>query len=153
MRTAAVARIAAAIVSVALSGAPRVVAAHAPPAAHRCACRAGANGAAHQCDCAICRTAALAAQASDGRLPPCHRAAARRALSRERSAPSPGSTCLEGTCGGPGETPRLPAGLEPFFPPRAPAVAGAARVESIPSPPAFAAARALEPDVPPPRTG
>jgi hypothetical protein len=133
---------------VALSGAPRVTAAHAPEMAHRCTCRAHASAGA--CDCAICRKAALAARASDERLPPCHRAAAREALSRERPA-EPTSPCVEGTCGGPGETARLPPSLEPFSPPSNGMTARAPRGWSLVTVAAAAPLRALEPDVPPPR--
>ena len=84
------ARLAAALVAVVLSGAPGVLAAHAPVEGHRCACRAHVGE--RECDCAICRKAWLSAQASDESLPPCHRKAANGALARTRSASTRAST-------------------------------------------------------------
>ncbi len=148
-RTAAVAQVAAALVAATLSGAPRVLAMHAPAAGHRCSCRA--HGANHECDCAICRKAALAAQASDERLPPCHRAAARKALSHGEPAGGGGAPCVEGTCGGSAQPAMTFAGVEPFCMPPGTAVAVADRTEQRPSTGDPARERPFEPETPPPR--
>jgi len=93
VRTTGVARIAAALLGLSLSGVPRVVALQARPEPHRCHCR---HRAGEECECALCRRAALLAQASSEDAPPCHRAAAQKALSgATRSGTAP---CLEGAC-------------------------------------------------------
>jgi hypothetical protein len=152
VRAVAVARIAAALAAVTLTGVPRVLALHAPAETHRCSCRANA-GSHHECECAICRKAALAAQASDERAPPCHRAAARQALSRGAPPGSREAPCFEGTCGGAGRAPMTFPGVEPFCLPVPPAV----RVTIAPPARAVSADpvrdRALEPETPPPRAG
>lgn len=148
-RMAAVARIAAALVAVALSGAPRVVALHAPPERHRCLCRAHAGGD-HACDCALCRKAAIASRASDGTAPPCHRAAAQKELAAETRRPG-GAPCLEGTCGS-GARPTLTvAGVEAFCLPATGPLVVAAPERPVPRCAAPLAERALEPETPPPR--
>jgi hypothetical protein len=149
-RTAAVARIAAALVAVTLSGAPRALAIHAPVEGHRCTCKAHAGGH-HECECAICRKAALRARASDESAPPCHRDAARRALSRSESSGSRDVPCVEGTCGA-GERPvTAAAGVEPFCIPaqRPAAIAGAPEAREIAAEPVHD--RPLEPETPPPK--
>lgn len=148
-RAAAVAQLAAALVAVTLSGAPRLLAMHAPVAGHRCSCRA--HRANHECDCAICRKAALAAQASDERLPPCHRAAARKALSQGEPAGGRSAPCVEGTCGGSAQPAMTFAGIEPFCMPSAKAVAVADRTEHRASAADPARERPVEPETPPPR--
>lgn len=151
LRMAAVARLAAALVAVMLSGAPRVLAMHAPAETHRCTCRARAGGH-HDCECAICRKAALTAQASDQAQPPCHRAAARKALASGASGgPRGDAPCLEGTCGNGTQPPVTIAGLEPFCL----RVSGVAAV-ALPGEtrPPFAPRlrdRSLDPETPPPR--
>jgi hypothetical protein len=148
-RMAAVARFAAALVAVTLSGAPRVLAMHAPVEGHRCSCRAHTGG--HECECAICRKAALTAQASDEKLPPCHRSAARKALSESEPVGQRSAPCVEGTCGGSGQPTMTPAGVEPFCMPSARAVALADRTERRPGAAGPACERPLEPETPPPR--
>jgi hypothetical protein len=149
-RMAAFARLAAALVAVTLTGAPRVLALHAPAEKHRCACQAHAGGK-HECECAQCHKAALTAQASDGSLPPCHRAAAQKALATPDPGRSRGEACLEGTCGS-GARPTLTlAGVEVFCLP-----ASGALVLSLPEQPLPILAeplpdRALEPETPPPK--
>ena len=147
--TAAVARVTAALVAVTLTGAPRVLALKAPAERHRCSCPAHGNH--HECECALCRKAALAVDATDETLPPCHRAAAQKALAGARTDASRGAPCLEGTCGS-GARPALTlAGVEPFCLP----AGGALRVP-LPARPLELSAgprheRALEPETPPPR--
>jgi hypothetical protein len=148
MRRTAAAQLAAALVSVAISGAPRLAAAHAPAPVHRCTCPASAGR--HACECAMCRQQALAAQSADDRLPRCHREVARKELSRER-ARSRAAPCLEGTCGAIDDTAPLPPALDPFCAPAPRALARAGRAAPLATPPAGGAARSLEPDVPPPR--
>ncbi len=146
---AAVARVAAALVAVTLSGAPRVLAMHAPIEGHRCSCKA--HSADHECECAICRKAALAAQASDESLPPCHRAAAKKALSESKPAEKRTAPCVEGTCGGSGQPTLTPAGVEPFCMPSSSSAALADRTERHTCAPAASCERPLDPETPPPR--
>jgi hypothetical protein len=150
VRVAAVARLAAALVAVTISGAPRVFAMHAPVEGHRCSCRAH-GGEHHECDCAICRKAALAAQASNEKAPPCHRAAARKALSERAPTGSRSVPCIEGTCGGSTQPTMTPAGVEPFCMPSSTAVALAYRMEPRPTTADPVHDRPLEPETPPPR--
>jgi hypothetical protein len=150
VRMAAVARLAAALVAVTISGAPRVFAMHAPVEGHRCSCRAH-GGEHHECECAICRKAALAAQASDEKAPPCHRAAARKALSERAPTGSRSVPCIEGTCGGSSQPTMTPAGVEPFCLRSAEAVVLAGRIEPPASLADAARERPLEPETPPPR--
>jgi hypothetical protein len=149
-RTAAFARVAAAIVAATLSGAPRVLALHAPAEAHACRCRARGDGA-HACDCALCRKASLAADPRGGRPPSCHGAVAPAALARTRAGGSRPGACVEGTCGGAAGAAVALAGVEPFCLP----VAAAPRLshawqERAP----FRATpheRSIPPETPPPR--
>jgi hypothetical protein len=150
VRRAPVARLAAALVAVTLSGAPRVLAMHAPVEGHRCSCRAH-GGEHHECECAICRKAALTAQATDDKAPPCHRAAARKALSERAPTGSRNEPCVEGTCGGSSQPTVTPAGMEPFCLPAAKAIALADRTEPRPLLAGAARERPLEPETPPPR--
>lgn len=148
VRTAGLARLAAALVAVTLSGAPRVLAPNAPPERHHCTCRA--HSADHACDCALCRKAALTAQAGDERLPPCHREAARKELAASPGIPR-GEPCVEGTCGD-GARPTLTlAGVEDFVLPQRRPLAVALPEPSIPACEAPPSERALEPETPPPR--
>lgn len=148
LRLAAIARLAAALVAVTLSGAPRVLALNAPPEKHRCTCR---HAGGHACECAMCHKAALTHQATDESLPPCHRAAARNALASAGDGRARGEACVEGTCGA-GAHPALTlAGVEVFcLPALGPVVAPlperplATFVEPLHD-------RALEPETPPPR--
>jgi hypothetical protein len=148
MRRTVVAQLAAALVSVAMSGAPRVAAAHAPDPVHRCTCPASAG--AHACECAMCRHQALATLSSDDRLPRCHREMARKALSRERDR-SHGAPCLEGTCGASDEAAPPPPAVDPFCPPASRALPRAVRAAPLASSRAAGTVRTLEPEVPPPR--
>jgi hypothetical protein len=151
-RTAAVARFAAALVALALSGAPHVLAMHAPPERHRCSCHAQ-GGAHHECECAICRKEALAAQATDESLPPCHRVAARKALSgrAEAGGRGHGAPCIEGTCGREGRLPVLVSGVEPFCGPAAAQATPAFELDGFEPHAAPAPDRAIEPSTPRPR--
>ena len=147
---AALARIAAPLVAVMLSGAPRIAAMHAPAERHRCACRAHASGE-RECDCAICRKATLAAQASDERAPPCHREAAKKAqAAREASRPADGP-CIEGTCGTGSRPAVTVAGVEPFSPPAPQRFTVVPRCEALSPAIAPGCTRSIEPETPPPR--
>lgn len=144
---AAVARIAAAVVAVTLTGAPRVLALHAPAEAHRCTCQAHASAA---CACASCHEAALKAEAADERVPPCHRPAAQHALAAAGERRARGEPCIEGTCGSTSR-PAVTAAVEPFH-----LAVSAAVVNPAPErrPPGLLAAlldRPPEPETPPPK--
>lgn len=146
-----VSRLAAALVAVVLSGAPRVVAIHAPAEGHRCSCRAR-GGEHHECECAVCRKAALVSQAKDPGAMPCHRAAARQALSERSSSGSRRAPCVEGTCGGPAQPKVLPAGVSPFPLPGSPAALLLAdRAEPLRGWADPCPERSAEPETPPPR--
>lgn len=145
MPAPAAARLAAALVALALTGLPRLAAVHAPAAGHACTCPARAE---HRCACALCRRAALAARAT-GAARPCCREGARKELAAERGAP--GAPCAEGTCGDGARPPVTFAGVEPFFPPPAPVLPLALRDEPLRRGPARAGTRSLEPETPPPR--
>jgi hypothetical protein len=149
-RMAAVARLAAALVAVTLSGAPRVLALHAPAERHRCTCPAHAGGH-RECECAQCHKAALTSQASDESLPPCHRAAAQKELAGAGAESSRSEPCLEGTCGS-GARPTLTlAGVEVFCLPASGALAVPLPRRPLPAFVAQLPERALEPETPPPR--
>jgi hypothetical protein len=152
VRTGALARLAAALTALALSGTPRVLAMHAPAERHQCSCRAHAGGR-HECECAMCKKAALAAQASDASAPPCHRAAARKALSSgsEGAARRRGAPCVEGTCGqGGGQAPTV-AGEEPFCLPDAVTRTRPLGLEAPPRCFEYPQDRAIAPPTPRPR--
>jgi len=117
-------RVAAAVVALLLTGAPRTAALAAPAHAHVCRCHHQHVGG--ECACACChaatvgaRAAELAARAADPSLPACHRAAAWAALERSQRPPPPvEAPCLEGSCGDePGSA--SVTGVEPFVPPTA----------------------------------
>lgn len=146
--SSAVARASAALLAVALSGAPRVVALHAPVEGHHCECK---SGAAHHLECAACRRAALAARANDAKLPECHRAAARKALGQREPAGAPSAPCLERACGGSGQPALTAGGIEPYLLPAAKAPAFAPSTERTPAPSDGARERPLAPETPPPK--
>jgi hypothetical protein len=147
--SSAVGRAAAALLAVALSGAPRVVALHAPAEGHHCECKSNGE---HHLECAACRRAALAARSSDAKLPECHRAAARRALAqRERAGGAPNAPCLERACGGSGQPALTAGGIEPYLLPAAKAPAFAPCTERTPAPSDGARERPLVPETPPPK--
>lgn len=114
------ARLAAAFLAIALSGAARVVPATGRP--HRCAC--ATHGADHECACLVCAAAARRARAGKlDELPPCHRGAARKALADEEEARTR-RRALPGVlpaCGVPEGGLASPRSAEPFaFPVRPP---------------------------------
>jgi hypothetical protein len=149
-RMGCAARLAAALVAVTLSGAPRVLALHAPVEGHRCSCKARPQGH-RECACAICRKAALTAPASGERPAPCHRLAARDAPAGSGTSGSPDAPCLERTCGGDGPPAATVAGVEPFCLPAERGPVLARPPEARPMPAASARERALQPETPPPR--
>src|SRR5512140_3320871 len=113
VRMAAGARLAAALLAVPLTGATTRLPPHAQAGVHRCTC-SERPGERHECDCALCRAAALMAQASDEKAPPCHRAAARKALVESAPTGSRDAPSFECICGEPAESEATPAGLGPF---------------------------------------
>lgn len=150
VRMAVFARLAAALVAMTLTGAPRVLAMHAPAEKHRCMCQAHAGGH-HECECALCHKATLSAQASDERLPPCHRTAAKKELAAAGAGKPRSEPCVEGTCGSGARPPLTLAGVEVFCLP-----ASGALVLSLPQRPLPVRVepllqRALEPETPPPK--
>jgi hypothetical protein len=147
---AAAAKLAAALVAVTLSGVPGVVAMHAPAEGHRCTCKAHGGGR-HECECANCHKAALAEQASDRNMPPCHRAAARKALSQRESSGSRDVPCVEATCCA-GKRPVMTiGGIDPFCIPARTLVAIAGGPEASEPVPRRFEGRSLEPETPPPK--
>jgi hypothetical protein len=151
MPTTLVARLAATLAAIGLSGALHVLAMHVPVEGHRCACRA--HDAAHECDCAQCRRASLSAQASDEKLPPCHRAAARKALAlQDQGSGARSAPCVEGTCGGPTHTAPLLGASEPFCTRAPESVIAATRPELLVAVNRVRPERALAPETPPPRS-
>ena len=149
VRTMSVARVAAALLGLFLSGVPRVVALQAPVELHRCHCRHHHAG--EECECALCRRAALQAQASDPTAPPCHRAAAQKALSGgTRSGAAP---CLEGTCSRRDQPSTPLAGIDVFCPAGDHALRLFWRPRDIRPPiPESECAEQREPATPPPRS-
>jgi hypothetical protein len=126
-RPSAIARASAALLAVALTGAPRVLAMHAPVEGHHCECKSNPD---HHLECAACRRAALSARASDRKVPECHRAAARKALGeQERNDGAPGGSCLERACGGSSQAALTASAVEPYVLPSTTPLAAADRGE------------------------
>ena len=90
----ALSRLSAALVALALTGAPALAAAAAPRPVHRCLCPRGAGH-----DCAHCHPTGPAASAGDDALPPCHRATAGKAQRERRAGETPAR--LGHSCGDP----------------------------------------------------
>lgn len=91
------ARLAAVLVALALSGLPRVVALAAPEEAHRCSCRAHGD---HDCTCAKCAAIAARRRAAEAAPPPCHAPPPGVAAPEPHTPPGP---CITGSCGAPEE--------------------------------------------------
>jgi hypothetical protein len=145
-------RPAAVVVAIAMTGALQWPALAAPPAPHRCACHARAHGGEHECECARCQAEARATKERDvENLPPCHRAAARKALAAE-SRRAPAGPCLQGSCGVP-EAPRALALTiaEPFLLPRAVTLPSPGVTRLAPREVAVPGTAADRPPTPPPR--
>jgi hypothetical protein len=150
-RQGTAARALAALVAVALSGAPRLAASLRPEAEHVCQCRS--HGERHRCACPIC--ARLLREARRGaieKLPPCHRGIAAAELAEEDALDALAATrpCLKPTCGGEDTELLAPPGdvYVAAAPPRLPPPAGA---EPLAPAPVRAAEAAAVPDVPPPK--
>jgi hypothetical protein len=92
LTSCALGRLAAALLIMSLSGAGGLLP-RAEAAEHHCQCSLMGKGGRHQCECPICRLAALRAASNDASAPACHRAAALRALEEEVARPK--------NCGGP----------------------------------------------------
>jgi len=145
------ARAVAAVVALALSGAPGLAARLRPDAAHVCQCRA--HGEKHRCACPIC--ARLLREARRGaveKLPPCHRGVVLAELAEEEAldALAAARPCLKPTCGGEDTEPAAPGG-DGYVAPAPPSVAPPSGAESL----VARAGREVElpaaPDVPPPK--
>lgn len=136
-RTAAAARIAAALVVASLSGVPRVLAMHATGEQHRCTCRMSGSGR-HQCSCPLCRQAALA-----------------RASRKEAREDRPGGgvvrSCIEGACGDGSRTLAPTSGVDPFCLPAGTSIALLTLGQTRPAHEQRGPSRAGEPETPPPR--
>jgi hypothetical protein len=135
-RTAVAARIAATLVVVSLSGAPRVLAVQAPVERHRCTCGMGGAGR-HVCNCPLCKLAKLS-RGSGG------------SSQGEPAAGGLGGHCIEGTCGD-GHRFLAPTAVEPFYLPAGPAIAFAADGQTRPLRVRGVLSRSQEPETPPPR--
>jgi hypothetical protein len=155
------ARLASAVLAVALSGALRLAPAAAHPGhagSHQCRC--GARDAAHDCACPSCHAAR---SRRPGASPSCHRRAAKGsvAVAREgggdldgdrpgdRSAP-----CVTGTCGLP-EAPAAAHGgpADSFLVPDAPLLAHAEWSTAVTAAGLLPCDAPHPPDTPPPRAG
>jgi hypothetical protein len=144
-------RVLAAVMAVALSGAPRLAVALRPDAEHVCQCRA--HGERHRCACPVC--ARLAREARRGaveKLPPCHRAMALAELAEEeaRDALATALPCLEPTCGGEEAQAGAPTG-DSYLAPRPPSLAPPRGAERLVAPLVREADLPAAPDVPPPK--
>lgn len=151
VRKGVAARALAAVVAVALSGAPRLAAALRPSGEHVCQCRA--HGERHRCACPVC--ARLAREARRGaveKLPPCHRELARAELADEdaREALAAALPCFMPTCGGEEARAGAPAG-DTYLAPRPPSLAPPRGVEHLVARAVRAAELPAVPDVPPPK--
>jgi hypothetical protein len=147
--SAAVVRVAAAVLAVALSGVSSIAAQHAPAGHHRCSCKHDAD---HECGCGGCRRRALAARASDAASPPCHREAAKTALEAEARTRKPRSEpCIDGGCGGEGAPAVTLARSEPYLVRPGSAVVVNGRAEALVTPVAVPHLRVVAPETPPPR--
>jgi hypothetical protein len=142
------ARVAAALLVVALSGLPRLAAQFAPADCHVCRCKAHEPG--HECPCALCRKAALEARATNEKSPPCHRAAARVELARSKRGPC--DPVVDGNCGGTGHTPFVLGGVEPFLVSSVGSLGVILYSERILISPGCARELSRRPPTPPPRT-
>jgi hypothetical protein len=113
-RSLRVSRLSALLVAFALTGALPLLEAHAHEREHVCRCR---HGPGERCSCPTCRRAvAKARRAELESLPPCHRAAAEAALSREERDGG-GVDVIGGCCGDPGTRGEVLASPGPFAAP------------------------------------
>jgi hypothetical protein len=140
-------RAAAAFLALALSGAAHVGAQHAPARGHHCSCKHDAE---HECDCGSCRRRSLEARASDDAAPPCHRAAARKALAEHSQKPR-SVPCVDGGCGGGGDPTLTMPAPEPYVLRTIPGVMLRPMVEPVAISDGSAALRVIPPETPPPR--
>jgi hypothetical protein len=157
--TVAIARVAAVLVAATLSGAPRVLAMHAPVEGHRCSCSAHGGRGRAQCECALCRKASRAAHrpeaaaasaAHEQGRPRCHPPAEQKGERGEPPA-SQGAPCIEGTCGAIGHVMSTPAGVEPFCLTAVRPVPLADRAEARITVPEHGRVQPHAPETPPPR--
>jgi hypothetical protein len=149
-RSAAVSRIAAMLVAVTVSGAPRVLAMSAPAERHQCSCHAHRAGD-HACDCALCRRSGISTAPDDRQVPTCHRSAVPKVAQGARPVGGRETPCVEGTCGGAGRPAPEVLGAAPFCLPDGGTLVVALEPESRPMRARRLLARALEPETPPPR--
>lgn len=147
------ARLIAALTAVTLAGAAvGLPAARGQGEGHRCTCHER-YGEEHECECVLCRAAALIARASDEGLPPCHRAAAQRELLASEAAGRRDAPTIACVCGEPPEPESTPAGLGQYCLAADRGIADAVRPAPrlAPADPPVTAGR-HEPETPPPRS-
>lgn len=152
LRVSSVGRLAAAVIALSLSGAPRAVSALAPEAEHRCQC--AAHGEKHRCACKICNERARRARRGElDQVPPCHRAMVAQQLAHEeeRERQDAADPCLMPDCGGrdPAAPPR--PSLDAFTVPCPAELAWPGRWEPLTPARAWGPDTPATPELPPPR--
>ena len=141
---AVLSRVAAVMVSLALTGAPGLAGAWAPAPAHRCHC---AHGASRACSCPRCHAAAAQELAArDEKLPPCHRLAAQTGRARDAAR-----ACAGPSCGDPESRAVPPSGTDPFIMPEALAAIRAPRENDVAAARLILGCSGEGPAAPPPR--
>jgi hypothetical protein len=153
LRRCVPARLAAGLLVVSLTGAPRLAGALAEPAEHRCTC--AAKGGEHRCECPICRARATHAAPAGKARPPCHGAPAGAPTPAPARAPAERRAdlpCLTGACGAPDGPRAVVSGLEPFALADDGAPAGRAPPSAaVPAAPGALLTVPRAPEPPPPR--
>jgi hypothetical protein len=154
------ARLAAALLTVALSGTLRLAS---PDSRERHVCQCAARGKSHDCSCPICRAnerqrPRVARTGDDAGVPPCHRAMVAGESSRargDRSAPPVDHPlerdCLSDSCGTTRPAAALPTGLDPFTLPSPVAAIPRAETEPIVIAATDDRTSPQVPELPPPR--
>lgn len=149
------ARLAAALVALALGGVlPLLEAPHAG-AAHRCQCARGAGH--HDCDCPLCQAEAArlaAAAPPGGKVPPCHLALGKKAQAAEREAAARRAASgpfFASACGTGDHRFDPPPAVQYFTVPAAPAVAVHVTVTALDHRRCAADGVPVEPATPPPK--
>lgn len=148
-------RLAAAVLALALSGAPRLLSDFHARGEHRGArrCQCPRTGGAHECACPTCRRAELARVADVDKMPPCHRGLARHESAQEaghkRGLSGP---CLTGSCGTPEERISPPSGTDVFTLPAPLRIASFEVGQRISTERFSRHEGSREPEIPPPRS-
>lgn len=152
LHRASVSRAAAALLALALSGAPRAAQAVQLEKPHRCQCK---HGAGERCSCPVCgKRAREARRKAAHEAPPCHRAQAEQALAaeEERERHDRDVPCFRGPCGDPGDVPPpTRASAETFTLPDPPLIGRAGTSGAVPAPALRDGVGVPAPEPPPPR--